>query len=220
MKASEEAERNFCIDVERLGETVRSEKVRSLHSQLGEVNRVYGGMNILVPDGALAGQLELGSVGRLQAWRAGDDYVVRVARHSEVQCALALTDSGRIGSSWGFDFWPLFDGVEHMIENFAIWSALRGWKFAASFRCEPRRALKSLNESSLQLDADASGSIAQWWISDDYALSAERFLNPGRGHVPQVSILARTRRLASDAQSRMGELGFGRDGEIRTVGGR
>ncbi|WP_176930512.1 hypothetical protein [Actinacidiphila guanduensis] len=220
LKEGAEAERKFSIDVERLGEPVRSRKVEALIAQVGEVNRVYGGMKVTVPDGALAGQLELGSTGRLQAWQAGDEYVVRVARHNAIQCALTLSDSGRIGSSWGFDFWPLFDGVGHMVENIAMWNSLRGWRFAALFRGEPQRVLGLLDDGSLQLDLVASGSLAQWWVSDDYALSVERFLNPGYGDVPQVSVLARTRLLALDAQSRMEELGFGGSGLHRVVGGQ
>lgn len=194
--------RDVHVDVGKIRGPVDREAVDSLTARLDEINLAYGGLEFTVADGALAGRIGVGSAPSPRAWRyAHQEYALRVARHDVLQCALALSSTGRIGSSWDFDFWPLFDSMEHVIENAAMWNEVRGWSFVAVAECPPEVILSQLAETPLALDETASGDLAQWWFSRECAVCVERFLNPNRSNLPQVSVLARTNSAGAHVKS-------------------
>jgi hypothetical protein len=98
-----------------------------------------------------------------------------------------MDSSGRFGVSWGFDFWPLFDSVEHFIEGSAAWNSCRGWYYSVVADADPLRIVTKLCGSVL--DEAASGELARWWFGDGFAIVAERFLNPKRSQFMQVQVL-------------------------------
>ncbi|GHI40540.1 hypothetical protein [Streptomyces violascens] len=148
----------------------------------------YGGRNIPVSGGVLAGSLALGCGTRPTLLRStGDGLMFRMARHDSAQCAIMMSASGQVGSSWSSEFHPLFDSMEHLIEDSAAWHQIRGWHYVAISDFIPSRIVAIIGDVSL--DATASGENAKWWLSSKVAIVVHQYLNPGR-RSKQVAILA------------------------------
>jgi len=150
----------------------------------------YVGLEVAVAGGVLHGTVQFLAPQRRGLIRtSAGSSVVRLARHTDAQCALTLSEDGEFGCSWADDFWPLFDTLEAFVENSAAWASFLGWHYSIILdELEPGPVVQALGTPSL--DADASGQLSQWWRGPDFAIVAERYLNPKRSAFPQISVLA------------------------------
>jgi hypothetical protein len=168
-------------------------------------DRRYRGISVLSYGGPLEGEVRLGIDGDRPIWRTPDGLeVCRFGRHPAIQCAVVISIDGRLGCSWTGEFTPLFDSVVLFIENAAAWAAVRSWRYVAVGDVSVEVVLDRLD--SMTVDASASGRLATWWASPDCAMTAQRWLNPGRGSDPQVCVLARTRVAFDESRRRLGGL--------------
>ena len=149
--------------------------------------------------GPLQGEVWLGTTGM---WRTPDGLeVFRCGDNPTLQAAIVASVDGRIGSSCAFEFTPLFDSVELLLANAAAWNRVRDWRYVATGDLPVEAALVVLDE--LTVDPSASGELTTWWISPDLVVTAQRWVNGGRGPAPHVSVLARTESAFAEARRRL-----------------
>lgn len=171
----------------------------------------FGGRVISVIGGVLVGSLTLGCGARPSLWRsAGGEPVFRMAQHDSAQCAIVMSSSGQVGCSWSSEFHPLFDSIEHFIEDCAAWRQIRGWQYVAISDFDPGRVVGAVG--AISPDKSASGEIARWWMADGVAVVAHPYLNPGRGSARQVAVLAADTLRSERVKEQLEVAGFGGQG--------
>jgi len=161
-----------------------------LASLINPINRRYAGQSFRIMGGQMAGRLTLGARRSAPPWRLDDRLlVVPIAKHETAQCTFVLASDGRFGSSWNRDFRPLFDSLDLMFEDVAVWGSLQGWHYVGYAR-EADPATFAADVSGLIPDETASGALSGWWLGDGIAMSFRRFLTHDETRPPYIELLA------------------------------
>lgn len=169
----------------------------SFTADVQRFNRDFAGLRIPVLGGPLAGEVTLGTRRASPVWRLSDGMpVFRAADHDSAQCALVISADGVFGCSWAGEFTPLFDSLDGMLEDVAMWGTLQGWHFAISDAGGSAGSVVT-RLGDVRLDEHCSGNMSRWWMGDQVAVSCAPFLNPGRSPRQQISVLVRDRSGAS-----------------------
>ncbi|MER6299584.1 hypothetical protein ABT247_08420 [Kitasatospora sp. NPDC001539] len=177
-------------------------------SRIVRFDALYGGRVIPVSGGVLAGSLTLGCGSRPVLRRSSDGRLVfQMARHDSAQCAVVMSADGAAGCSWSTEFHPLFDSIEHLIEDCAAWRQIRGWKYVAISDFDPSLVMAAIGD--LSLDESASGESAKWWIGGGIAVVSHPYLNPGRGASMQVAVVAASAQHAERVKKTLEAEGLG-----------
>jgi hypothetical protein len=180
-------------------------------SRMVRFDERYGGRVIPVSGGVLAGSLTLGCGARPALRRSsGGKPVFQMARHDSAQCAVVMSADGAVGCSWATEFHPLFDSIEHLIEDCAAWRQIRGWKYVAISDVNPSRVVAAIGDISP--DESASGESAKWWVEGGIAAVSHPYLNPGRGSSMQVAVLAASAEHAQRVKRALEAEGLGDQG--------
>jgi hypothetical protein len=191
---------SFTVDVSK---SLGSEsELRPFVSRLEQVDARFSGLQFPVLGGQLAGTMRLGLSGQNNVWRAAVDILVaRMATHDSAQCALVISSGGQFGCSWSGEFTPLFDSVDSMLEDVAVWGSLPGWRYVAFLDVELEGVRGAIGD--LTADPDASGDLSQWWFGDGVAVSMMPYLNPRRSELSQITVLAESAAVAEEIRERM-----------------
>jgi hypothetical protein len=157
----------------------------------------FRGISLTVAGGPLEGTLTVGTRGSRPFWRTeSGTLVVRVGKHDSAQAAMVMSSDGTFGCSWSFEFTPLFDSFEAVVEDAAAWASLEGWRHVSVLAADPATVVQAI--PGLEPDTAASGELSQWWTGDGVAVSAAPFLNQRRSSFPQVSVLAESTRKCAE----------------------
>jgi hypothetical protein len=166
-------------------------------------DRTYRDTTIVSLGGPLEGTVRLGTDGM---WRTAEGLeVFRCGHHPTLQAAVVAAVDGRIGSSWTWEFTPLFDSVDLFVANAAAWNELRNWRYVAVGDV-PLDLVRDL-VVDMSVDAAATGALTAWWRAPDHVVTAQQRVNPGRGPHPDVSVLARTHGAAEELRRRLAAAG-------------
>jgi hypothetical protein len=146
--------------------------------------------------GPLDGEVWLGTTGFLRT--ADGLEVFRCGDNPTLQAAIVAAADGRIGSCFTDEFTPLFDSADLLVANADAWQRVRDWRYVATGDV-PVQALAE----ELAVDPSASGELTTWWSSPELVMTAQQWVNRGRGPNPDVSVLARTESAFAAARRRL-----------------
>lgn len=177
----------------------------SLAVLLDTLNSRYGGLRVPVLGGQLEGMIRLGFSGRPDSvWEGSGLLMARFAEHDTAQCALVVASDGRFGCSWAGEFSPLFESLEAMFEDVAVWGSLRGWRYVAEGDFPADEVCRVLGD--MESDPVANGWLARWWFGQGLAVSAAAYLNSRRSSHPLVTVLGESTAVVAEARARIAGL--------------
>jgi hypothetical protein len=193
-------------EFEHVGASFDAKKER-LSTQVARINDTYGGLRLDVAGGPVWGSMELGSGPHAKPSRSREGMrVIRAARLDELPCAIVVTESGEIGAYWTDECHILFDSIENLIEDCAMWNERRGWHYAAVLDGGLSRVLDAIG--GLACDGVASGGHVAWWVTDGISVAAHPYLNPARGRNRQVAIMVRDHGSMENVRDRIRDAGI------------
>jgi hypothetical protein len=162
-----------------------------LASLVNSIERRYAGRGFPVLGGELEGRMTMSVRRPVSVWPVeGGLEVVRIAGHETAQCSLVVASDGRFGCSWNRrNFVPLFDSLNLLFEDVAVWGSLQGWHFVGHIsEADPARYAAAVG--GLSPDASARGFLSGWWFGEGIAMFFGRSLTHVDGKPPYVEFLA------------------------------